>query len=63
MSFSVLQGKDLLDKLNKPKGATIQSSTRLEKHKLEDDVKQLQSTITELERYLLVYCITATVLL
>lgn len=47
---SVLQGEDLHAKLTNPKGLVVRSSILLEKTKLEEEVKQLQLKITELER-------------
>lgn len=46
----VLQGEDLHTKLTNPRGLVIKSSILLEKTKLEEEVKQLQVKITELER-------------
>ncbi|XP_020570233.1 centromere-associated protein E isoform X4 [Oryzias latipes] len=46
---SFLQGEDLHAKLTNPKGLVVRSSILLEKTKLEEEVKQLQLKITELE--------------
>ncbi|KAG7239171.1 hypothetical protein INR49_029922 [Caranx melampygus] len=46
---SFLQGEDLHTKLTNPRGLVIKSSILLEKTKLEEEVKQLQVKITELE--------------
>ncbi|XP_071334455.1 centromere-associated protein E isoform X8 [Trachinotus anak] len=46
---SFLQGEDLHAKLTNPRGLVIKSSILLEKTKLEEEVKQLQVKITELE--------------
>ncbi|KAM4712295.1 centromere-associated protein E isoform 2-T2 [Anableps anableps] len=46
---SFLTGKELHARLTNPKGTVIQSSVLLEKTKLEEEVKQLQLRITELE--------------
>lgn len=50
MSISVQQGEDLHARLTNPRGLVIKSSILLEKTKLEEEVKQLQLKITELER-------------
>lgn len=50
MLNSVLQGEDLHARLTNPRGLVIKSSVVLEKTKLEEEVKQLQLKITELER-------------
>lgn len=50
MLDSVLQGEDLHARLTNPRGVVIKSSVLLEKTKLEEEVKQLQLKITELER-------------
>ncbi|KAJ4928849.1 hypothetical protein JOQ06_004472 [Pogonophryne albipinna] len=47
---SFLQGEDLHARLTNPRGLVIKSSVQLEKTKLEEEVKQLQRKITELER-------------
>lgn len=49
MLKSVLQGKDLHARLTNPRGSVISSSVLLEKSKLEEEVKQLQGKIAELE--------------
>ncbi|KAM3861526.1 uncharacterized protein ACN63O_014979 [Diretmus argenteus] len=46
---SFLQGGDLYAKLTHPRDVTVQSSVLLEKTKLEEEVKQLQLKITQLE--------------
>ncbi|KAM9704231.1 centromere-associated protein E isoform 7-T7 [Menidia menidia] len=46
---SILQGEELCSRLTKPRGVVTQSSILLEKTKLEEDVKQLQLKISELE--------------
>ncbi|XP_049446555.1 centromere-associated protein E isoform X5 [Epinephelus fuscoguttatus] len=46
---SFLQGEDLHARLTNPRGLVIKSSVVLEKTKLEEEVKQLQLKITELE--------------
>ncbi|XP_035534959.1 centromere-associated protein E [Morone saxatilis] len=46
---SFLQGEDLHARLTNPRGLVIRSSIVLEKTKLEEEVKQLQLKITELE--------------
>ncbi|XP_029903592.1 centromere-associated protein E isoform X7 [Myripristis murdjan] len=46
---SILQGKDLYDRLTNSKGLIVQSSILLEKTKLEEEVKLLQVKIAELE--------------
>ncbi|XP_022620519.1 centromere-associated protein E [Seriola dumerili] len=46
---SFLQGEDLHAKLTNPRGLVIKSSIQLEKTKLEEEVKQLQVKIIELE--------------
>ncbi|KAK5604903.1 hypothetical protein CRENBAI_007380 [Crenichthys baileyi] len=46
---SFLTGKELHARLTNPKGPVIQSSSLLEKTKLEEEVKQLHLRITELE--------------
>ncbi|KAM9840829.1 centromere-associated protein E [Aulostomus maculatus] len=46
---SFLQGEDLHARLTNPRGLVIKSSILLEKNKLEEDIKQLQLKITELE--------------
>ncbi|KAM4633781.1 centromere-associated protein E [Polymixia lowei] len=46
---SFLQGEDLYARLTQPKGCTIQSSIHLEKTKLEEEVKQFNLKIAELE--------------
>ncbi|XP_028262364.1 centromere-associated protein E isoform X2 [Parambassis ranga] len=46
---SFLQGEDLHARLTNPRGVLIKSSVLLEKTKLEEEVKQLQLKITELE--------------
>lgn len=50
MLNSVLQGEDLHARLTNPRGLVVKSSILLEKTKLEEEVKQLQLKITELER-------------
>ncbi|XP_074471798.1 uncharacterized protein LOC141756161 isoform X1 [Sebastes fasciatus] len=49
---SFLQGEDLHARLTKPRGLMIESSTLLQKNKLEEEVKQLQLKITRLESLL-----------
>lgn len=49
MLNSVLQGEDLHARLTNPRGL-IKSSILLEKTKLEEEVKQLQVKISQLER-------------
>eukprot|EP00064_Thunnus_orientalis_P011023 superscaffoldBa00001553_g11053 len=49
MLTSVLQGEDLHARLTNPRGLMIKSSIHLEKTKLEEEVKQLQLKIAELE--------------
>ncbi|XP_049914414.1 centromere-associated protein E isoform X11 [Epinephelus moara] len=46
---SFLQGEDLHARLTNPRGLVIKSSVVLEKTKLEEEIKQLQLKITELE--------------
>ncbi|KAM4522078.1 centromere-associated protein E [Odontesthes bonariensis] len=46
---SILQGEDLYSRLANPKSMMIKSSIQLEKNKLEEEVKQLQLKIAELE--------------
>ncbi|CAK6974499.1 centromere-associated protein E [Scomber scombrus] len=46
---SILQGEDIHAKLTNPRGLLIKSSVHLEKTKLEDEVRQLQLKISELE--------------
>ncbi|XP_068565124.1 centromere-associated protein E [Cebidichthys violaceus] len=46
---SFLQGEDLHARLTNPRGLVIKTSILLEKTKLEEEVKQLQLKITELE--------------
>ncbi|KAM7394939.1 hypothetical protein PAMA_006602 [Pampus argenteus] len=46
---SFLQGEDLHARLTNPRGLVIKSSILLEKNKLEEEIKQLQVKITELE--------------
>lgn len=48
--ISVLEGKDLYARLTKPRGQVISSSIVLEKTKLEEEVKQLHSKISELDK-------------
>lgn len=50
MLNSVLQGEDLHARLTNPRGLVVKSSILLEKTKLEEEVKQLQLRITEMER-------------
>ena len=50
MLTPVLQGEDLHARLTNPRGLLIKSSVHLEKTKLEDEVRQLQLKISELER-------------
>ncbi|XP_037606167.1 centromere-associated protein E isoform X15 [Sebastes umbrosus] len=52
VSNPVLQGEDLHARLTKPRGLMIESSTLLQKNKLEEEVKQLQLKITRLESLL-----------
>ncbi|XP_062293699.1 centromere-associated protein E [Scomber scombrus] len=46
---SILQGEDIHARLTNPRGLLIKSSVHLEKTKLEDEVRQLQLKISELE--------------
>lgn len=47
---SVLQGEDLHARLTNPRGVVTTSSVIMEKNKLEEEVRQLQLKITQLER-------------
>lgn len=51
MLNSVLQGEDLHARLTNPTGLVIKSNVQLEKTKLEQEVKQLQLKISQLERW------------
>ena len=50
MLNSVLRGEDLRARLTNPAGLVIKSSVQLEKTKLEQEVKELQLKISQLER-------------
>lgn len=49
-SVAVIRGEDLHARLTTTRGRIVQSSVLLEKNKLEEEVRQLQKKIVELER-------------
>lgn len=48
--IAVMGGEDLHARLTTTRGHTVQSNILLEKNKLEEELKRLQSKISELER-------------
>lgn len=48
--IAVMEGEDLHARLTTTRGRTVQSNVLLQKNELEEEVRQLQKKIVELER-------------